>query len=105
MYRIKFNLNNTVDKKRIEELLSCKEKELIEVKSTILQYEETALGYQQELLTYKRDTEAKILMLQGKYTEELKKLSQDKYKAIESLTQKLQEAHDKRSFDVRKYKN
>lgn len=80
--------------------MSCKEKEVIEVKSTILQYEEAALGYQQELLTYKRDTEAKILMLQGKYTEELKKLSQEKYKAIENLTQKLEEVHEKRYFDV-----
>lgn len=66
------------DKKTSEELLAQKEKDLIEVKSQILQYEEKALQHQHELLNYKRDTEAKILLLQTRYNEELSRISTEK---------------------------
>lgn len=73
-----------------------KEKELIEVKSSVLQFEEQALKHQQELLNYKRDTEAKILLLQSRYNEELNRINQEKRSAVQELTKKLQNAQEKR---------
>lgn len=61
-----------------------------------MQFEEQALEYQQELLNYKRDTEAKILLLQSKYNEELAVMNQEKHYAIEQLTKKIQAAQEKR---------
>lgn len=69
------------------------------MKTTILQHEEQALHYQQQLLTYKKDTEAKVLLLQSKYSEELKKINHEKHRAIQDLTKKLQDMHEKRYLD------
>ena len=70
------------DKKKVEDMLGLKEKELLQVKSHILECEETALKYQQELLFYKRDTEAKIKLLQNKYNEELLRIRQEKLEKL-----------------------
>ena len=76
-------------------MLNKKEKELIQVKSQILICEEKALFHQQELLVYKRDTEAKILLLQTRYNEELKRLSFEKRAAIQKITNQLQKTQEK----------
>jgi len=66
------------------------------VKSQILQYEEKALHHQQELLVYKRDTEAKILILQAKYNEEISRLNIEKRNAIQDITLKVHKYQESR---------
>jgi chromosome segregation ATPase len=66
------------ERKKYEEMLNVKEKELLQVKSHVLECEEAALKYQQDLLVYKRDTEAKIKLLQNRYNEELFRIRQEK---------------------------
>lgn len=70
----------------------------METKNTILQYEEQALNYQQELVIYKRDTEAKILQLQAKYNEEISRVKYEKQLAISEFTKRIQEAQEKRNL-------
>ena len=74
------------DKKRMEELLSVKEKDIIGLKTDILQFEEKMLATQQELVDYKRETEAKIVTLQSRYSQELSNIKNEKRRAIEEVT-------------------
>jgi len=98
------------DKKRVEELLALKEKEIIELKTEVLKHEEQSLKYQQELLEYKRDAKSKIVELQSKYSitlnlnhitpklhiEELNRIQTEKQNAIQELSMKIQQQDEKK---------
>jgi hypothetical protein len=59
-----------------------------------------SLDCQQELLIYKRDTEAKILLLQSRYNDELTRINSEKRLAITNLTKKLESETFKRNLTV-----
>lgn len=80
--------------------INSKEKEIIDLKVSILQYEEQSLQSQQELIVYKKETEAKIVQLQSRYNEEISKVHKEKQLAIDELTNKIQQAQNKRNLSI-----
>jgi hypothetical protein len=60
-----------------------------------------SLDCQQELLIYKRDTEAKILLLQSRYNDELNRINSEKRTAINNLSKKLESESIKRNISNR----
>ena len=66
----------------------------------MLQYEEQSLQSQQELINYKKETEAKIIHLQSRYNEEISKIHKEKQLAIDDLTNKIQQAQNKRNLTI-----
>lgn len=80
--------------------INSKEKEIIDLKVSMLQYEEQSLQSQQELIVYKKETEAKIVQLQSRYNEEISKVHKEKQLAIDELTNRIQQAQNKRNLSI-----